>query len=328
MNRSILSARPRIYNSIYTWSMQFRLFSKFRIILTCMHCVLRKAADEAMDASHTMALPEPWDREPALTRLLLHDGGYNGKCRFHCIDVWHAFHLGVGKAWIASGAMLLQKILPESNADKRIEVIAKGYKDFCKQHRIDPVIRKIDFHTFGLKERNGAWNKACITSNFMLYMEEFCREHADKIRNDEQLRIFETCMTIYGFSCFCLKWISNAFFYIPYFCACILTPCSIYLNMRPTQRRRLTTSFAESTSMMSLFHEMMREPWVMLSMSLCMLTCMKPASPQKRENLNFFLCFQRYTQYMRCAMSFVDRLSSLAGQQTQQFTRVQWTKTS
>ena len=156
----------------------------------------RKAADEAMDASHVMALPEPWDRESPLTRMLLHDGGWNGKCRFHCIDVWHAFHLGVGKSWIASGVMLLQKILPETTVDKRLDIIGRGYKAFCKKQGIDPVIRKIDFHTFGLKERNGIWNKACITSNFMLYMEEFCRDHAEQIRHDEQLRVFDSSMEI------------------------------------------------------------------------------------------------------------------------------------
>lgn len=146
-----------------------------------------------MDASHEVELPLPWSRESALTRLLLHDGAPNGKCRFHFLDIWHSIHLGVGKAWVASGVMLLQKQLPGSSIDKRIAVIAKGYSDFCKKEKLDPVIRRIDIHTFGgpgAKERQGSWNKACVTSNFMLFLEAFCREHAAMVQEDECLRIF------------------------------------------------------------------------------------------------------------------------------------------
>lgn len=183
-----------IYHGI--WIFLYMFIAWFLAVFPFYILLPRKAADDAMDASHVMALPEPWDRECPLTRMLLHDGGWNGKCRFHCIDVWHAFHLGVGKSWIASGVMPLQKILPETTVDKRLDIIGRGYKAFCKKQGIDPVIRKIDVHTFGLKERNGSWNKACITSNFMLYMEEFCRDHAEQIRHDEQLRVFDSSMKI------------------------------------------------------------------------------------------------------------------------------------
>lgn len=170
----------------------------------CSMAILRQAADEAMDASHTMALEVPWLRESPLTTMLLHDGGFNGASRFHLLDIWHAFHLGVGKSWVASGVMKLQKILPQSNVDLRLEVIAQGYKSFCKRNKIDPVIRKIDVFTFGQKERNGSWNKACVTSNFMLYLEEFCKEHAELIGDNEALRVFVTHLQSYIGSCFCV----------------------------------------------------------------------------------------------------------------------------
>ncbi|CAK9096867.1 unnamed protein product, partial [Durusdinium trenchii] len=151
-----------------------------------------KAADEAMDASYVEEIQTPWSRESPLTRLLLHDAGPNGKSKFHQMDIWHAIHLGIGKSWIASGVLMLQKIIPESNIDKRVAVIAAGYKDFCKREKIDPVIRRIDKETFGQssKERTGSWNKAAVTSNFMRYLEDFCREHAEQIRGDERLKIF------------------------------------------------------------------------------------------------------------------------------------------
>lgn len=123
----------------------------------------RKAADVAMEESHQNPLPDPWEMESPMTKYLLHDNAPNGKARFHCLDVWHSLHLGVGKAWAASGVMQLQRMLPESNVDLRIAVFATGYREFCKRMKLDPVIRKIDVHTFGgggSEEPNASWNKA------------------------------------------------------------------------------------------------------------------------------------------------------------------------
>lgn len=64
--------------------------------------MLRKAADDAMDSSHIVDLPPPWERECAMTRELYHDGGPNGKSKFHLIDIWHSIHLGIGKAYVCS----------------------------------------------------------------------------------------------------------------------------------------------------------------------------------------------------------------------------------
>lgn len=152
-----------------------------------------------MERSHVVDQEPPWDRESPLTALLLHDDSPNGRNRFHCLDIWHAMHLGVGKSWVASGVMLLQKLIPESSIDKRIAVIGRQYKCFCKQKKIDPVLRKVDIHTFGgpgAKERNGSWSKATVTSNFMLFLEEFCNEKAERIREEEALRIFVSLVEI------------------------------------------------------------------------------------------------------------------------------------
>ena len=146
-----------------------------------------------MDEAQSVQIPVPWERESGLTRRLLHDGAVNGKARFHYLDVWHCLHLGVGKSFIASGVMLLQKLIPESNMDKRLAVISDGYLMFCKRNKLDPVIRKLDIFTFGGigdKERNGTWNKAAVTSNLLMYLEDFCTEKAELIQGDENLRIF------------------------------------------------------------------------------------------------------------------------------------------
>ena len=117
----------------------------------------------------------------------------NGKNRFHCIDPWHMLHLGIGKAWVASGVFLLQALIHETSIDKRIAVLAAEYKSFCKREHIDPIIRKIDITTFGgggSNEANGAWHKAAVTSNWLRFLEDYCSKNIDITETSEKIRIF------------------------------------------------------------------------------------------------------------------------------------------
>ena len=135
-------------------------------------------------------LPEPWEHESPMTRELFVDGSANGKTRYHCIDPWHCIHLGVGKIWVACGVMILCKLL-DGNIDEKIETFGRLYKVFCKSHKLDAHIRKIDIRTFNsTTDPIGTWSKAGVTSNWMLFLEKFCEDHADKIRDDPRLRTF------------------------------------------------------------------------------------------------------------------------------------------
>ena len=171
----------------------YEFFSLWLIFVGPSDAYPRKAAEDAMEASLRIENPVPWSHVPPFARLLLHDGGPNGAARFHHLDIWHCVHLGIGKSWCASGAMELQKLITESNVDRRLEVLSRLYKEFCKREHLAPVLTKIDIHTFGgpgVKERNGAWNKACVTSNMFLFLEDFCHQNAEKVQQNELLRIF------------------------------------------------------------------------------------------------------------------------------------------
>lgn len=161
-----------------------------------MHAIedyLRQAAEAAMKQSFEEDLPVPWNHESPLTRELLVDADPNGKCRFHCIDPWHCIHLGVGKTWTACGVMMIQRLIPESNMDKRIAIIAEEYKSFCKRNKLDPVIRKIDVHTFNsTTEPIGTWSKAGVTSNWMMFLQEFYERNMEEVQKDECLLNFVT----------------------------------------------------------------------------------------------------------------------------------------
>lgn len=146
-----------------------------------------------MDAAYSIPVPEPWEMEGALTRHLMTETGPNGKSKFHKIDPWHMLHLGAGKSWAASGILLLQSLVGESTADKRIQALSNDYREFCRRERLTPFIQKFDIHTLGgggSSEPVGGWSKASVTSNMLLWLEDFCARKHEQVRSCEQLRIF------------------------------------------------------------------------------------------------------------------------------------------
>ena len=64
------------------------------------------------------------------------------KSRFHLIDPWHTFHLGVGKTWVACGIMMIQALIAGGHIDQRIAALASGYKEFCKRKKLPAVLSK------------------------------------------------------------------------------------------------------------------------------------------------------------------------------------------
>lgn len=145
--------------------------------------------DDALVTPQTL----PWAREGALTRVLMTDETVNGKQRFHLVDCWHALHLGIGKSWAASGLMMLQNIREEGDQDLRIGALCAEYRAFCSRCKLDPIIRKFDKYSLGgggSNEPNGTWSKAAVTSNMLLFLEDYCQRNMDKLRGDQQLEVF------------------------------------------------------------------------------------------------------------------------------------------
>ena len=147
----------------------------------------RNLAESAMKASHKEEIEPPWNRESIFTKRLYHDGGINGKPRFHKYDLWHAFHLGVAKHWCGSSLWLLSKAIPASTIDLRFAVLSEAYLTFCRNKKIPTIISKIDQHTVSGNGGEGGWNKAAVSSNICLFLEDFCEKNPDIIRGKKLL---------------------------------------------------------------------------------------------------------------------------------------------
>ena len=158
----------------------------------CAMVHLRKEAAKAMRQSHLEPIDEPWEREGVLTKKLYVDTSVNGRQRFHKFDLWHAFHLGAGKHWCGCSLLLLSQAVPGSNADLRFAYISSPYMAFFKSNRLTSIINKIDQHSCSAVGGEGTWNKAAITSNIAMFLEDFLSKNAELIHGNDRLKWVET----------------------------------------------------------------------------------------------------------------------------------------
>ena len=159
----------------------------------------RQAAERGMAESRHHPIPVPWLRESPMTRKLLHDGSCNGKARFHKMDIWHGFHLGIGKSWAAAGLLIIQDFFEGGSMDERFKQLTRMYQTFCKQQKLDKIISKIDRYVRGgggSNEPLGTWNKAAVTSNLCLLIEHFFVENPDAVNHDDRTRYMVTGLNI------------------------------------------------------------------------------------------------------------------------------------
>ena len=88
-----------------------------------------------------------WDTfPPILTGIpLLPEHGWE----FFKTDVWHNYHLGLGKHWVASSLVsLLENLpLPFDSMDQKLTWLAKEYREFCKRKRVTPHVEELGRET-------------------------------------------------------------------------------------------------------------------------------------------------------------------------------------
>lgn len=162
--------------------------------LFCLH--VRRLAEEAMAAAREFPHPLPWQRASPLNRELLGDASCNGAPRFHKVDMWHAYHLGVGKAWGAAGLLMIQDFFDGSSMDERFKNLTASYKSFCRETKLTAHIGKIDKYLCGgggSNEPLGTWSKAAVTTNICLFIESFFAENPGVMNNDEGIYYMVPC---------------------------------------------------------------------------------------------------------------------------------------
>ena len=137
-----------------------------------------------------------WDTFPPISTgiPLLPEHGWE----FFKTDVWHNYHLGLGKHWVASSLVsLLENLpLPFDSMDQKLTWLAKEYREFCKRKRVTPHVEELGRETLSWPQASscpvGAWHKGSATTLFMYFLEELCRTWRDECQHDELLRTIAT----------------------------------------------------------------------------------------------------------------------------------------
>ncbi|CAK9003810.1 Uncharacterized protein SCF082_LOCUS7912 [Durusdinium trenchii] len=113
----------------------------------------------------------PFNSRPVLLDLPHEIGKSPG---FFAYDVWHAFHLGVGKTFTAAVLAMISLQMQGSNVDQRFAELTKCYLDYCESSHSSPFLTIITNQTLGWGDLqtypNGQWSKGHITVLMMEFI--------------------------------------------------------------------------------------------------------------------------------------------------------------
>lgn len=126
----------------------------------------------------TMYIDDPF-RQPLTPWLSLPHQRGEAPALFH-YDVFHTFHLGCGKAVVASVLVLLAEQRPETNIDARMSAVSDDYLRWCKNNRKRAYISKLTKEALNYTSTNcfpnAGWHKGDLTTTMMEYLEDRFRK--------------------------------------------------------------------------------------------------------------------------------------------------------
>ena len=92
-------------------------------------------------------------------------------------DLWHCYHLGVGKTFLASCLALMSDLMLSGNIDGRFEELTQAYLAFCDRTHQSPVMSNLTKESLGWPDRssfpNGQWSKGHITTLLGDFVEDW-----------------------------------------------------------------------------------------------------------------------------------------------------------
>ena len=126
----------------------------------------------------TMHTTLPWETEPGiLANLPLNR---SEAASFFCIDIWHCFHLGVCKHWVANSLVTVVEstLLPPMSVERKFESITAEYQSFCRRNKLAMWITDIGRDSLTWPQSSaspiGKWNKGSASTTLMLFLAYYC----------------------------------------------------------------------------------------------------------------------------------------------------------
>ena len=119
----------------------------------------------------------PWDAEPAMLKGQLFEP--NKGTFFFRLDIWHNFHCGVAKVFLASSFIVLCNlgVIAGSSVDLRFKALSEFYRDFCQRHKLAMHVQEFTRDNLGFDSEAswpvGKWNKGAASTHMMLFLQSF-----------------------------------------------------------------------------------------------------------------------------------------------------------
>jgi len=134
--------------------------------------------------------------------------------QFFRTDVWHNFHLGIGKHYIASTLVSFMETLPSLqplSMDDRISWFDGCFKAYCSFKNITPHVADISRETICWPQTSvcpvGSWHKGSATTHFMQFLDHFCCQRKDECAEDELLQALAAWPLMFmNIVCVCVCW--------------------------------------------------------------------------------------------------------------------------
>eukprot|EP00438_Fugacium_kawagutii_P000785 Skav229119 [mRNA] locus=scaffold92:800766:813847:- [translate_table: standard] len=139
----------------------------------------------------------PWDHTPEILNGV--PLGTVPAESFFCADLWHCFHLGVAKHWVASSFITVIECLdiPDtSSVEQKFQWLNSTYQEFCQRHGRCGWVKQLDRDFFNWPSSNvcpiGSWNKGSTSTHLMKYLEWFCTKFITGKTEHEMLKAIDS----------------------------------------------------------------------------------------------------------------------------------------
>lgn len=126
----------------------------------------------------TLNVSIPWDHTPPIFAGMPDS---SQRASFFATDIWHNFHLVLGKGFVAcSWACIVESSLPSlpaGSVETRFAHVTVLYKQYFSSKKIVPFVSEISRDTMNFPQSNaipvGKWSKASATTEMMLFLSDF-----------------------------------------------------------------------------------------------------------------------------------------------------------
>ena len=144
------------------------------------------------DWTKTLFEDRPWSVEPPVLAAI--PGLPDKPETFFMTDFWHNFHNGVAKFWVANALVTFvfeEGMIPRRSIEKKLEWISADFLSYCERVKMTPFLKEFTRDNLSLESfrsyPQGLWSKAEVSTQTMLYVQDFCERFVDERTTDKIL---------------------------------------------------------------------------------------------------------------------------------------------